>query len=99
MTCRDSALAFSGDFGLEDFELAISRQQLADATALAFGDAVEDVGESCPKIGAVEPSRLDHGIADGSGLASGRRSHEQIVFLPRAIWRNARSAALWSSSR
>ena len=40
---------------------------------------MEHIGEPSLRIEAVELGRLDEGIGNGGGLASGRRAHEQVV--------------------
>ena len=73
-------------------------QEFGDASDGMFCDASEDMAEVEFRVESVELGCSDEGVEGSGTFSSSVQSGEEIVFLPNATTRNARSAALLSIS-
>ena len=73
-------------------------QELCDAIDRVVGNMGQYVSEIAFRVDAVELGCTEQRVDGGGAFSAAVRASEQIVFLPSATTRNARSAALLSIS-
>ncbi len=56
------------------------RRELVETRDLMVGNALEDIGQPCLRINAIQLCRFDQRIGDGGGSPASLRSGEEPVF-------------------